>query len=308
MTGSDGQEGASRLLPRLTTGSSPQHLLVTLLGDYWQGRREHLPSAALVRLVGEFGVSDTNARAALSRLGRRGVLEQSRAGRHTLYGMTPEARETVVGSERRIMSFGAQVRPWDGEWTVAAFSLPEERRDIRHLLRSKLRWLGLAPLFDGFWTSPHAAPEEVLAVLDALLVTNASVLRGRERGGRPMVEAWDLDALRTAYEQFCAEAAPLLARARRGEVPSAEALVARTRLMDVWRRFPALDPELPPEVLPADWPRAAARAAFAELYDLLGPLAELRVRQVLGASSPELAALVSVHTTGDADTPRRVAG
>ena len=289
----------SGLLPRLTSTSSPQHLLVTLLGDYWQGRREHLPSAALVRLVGEFGVSDANARAALSRLSRRGVLEQSRSGRHTLYGLTPEARATVVGSDRRIKDFGAHVRPWDGQWTVAMFSLPEAQRDIRHLLRSKLRWLGLAPLFDGVWASPHASPDDVLAVLDELSVTSASVVRGRESGGRPMVDAWDLEALRTAYVQFCADARPLLERARLGEVSSAQALTARTQLMDTWRRFPGLDPDLPQEVLPADWPRAAARQAFAELYDLLGPLAELRVQQVLAESAPELAPLARFHATAD---------
>lgn len=287
--------------------ASPQHLLVTLLGDYWQGRAEPLPSAALVHLVGEFGVSGTNARAALSRLSRRGVVEQSRAGRHTLYRLTAPARETVQGSEQRINSFGADVRPWDGEWTIAAFSLPEERRDTRHLLRSKLRWLGLAPLFDGVWTSPHASPQEVLAVLDELAVPRASVIRGRESGGRPMVDAWDLAALRETYAQFCAGAEPLLVRARRGEVGSTEALVARTRLMDTWRRFPALDPDLPAQVLPADWPRASARALFAELYDLLGPLAELRVRHVVAASDPHLAQLVRFHTTRDAAPARTAA-
>ncbi|HEY3240474.1 MAG TPA: hypothetical protein VGL92_12965, partial [Acidimicrobiia bacterium] len=54
---------------------SPRHLLLTLLGDYWFGRTEHLPSAALVRLLEEFGVSATAARTALSRLARRGLLE-----------------------------------------------------------------------------------------------------------------------------------------------------------------------------------------------------------------------------------------
>lgn len=35
-------------LPRSQNGSSPQHLLITLLGDYWLTREELLPSAALV--------------------------------------------------------------------------------------------------------------------------------------------------------------------------------------------------------------------------------------------------------------------
>src|SRR5215472_7508770 len=44
----------------------PPRLLLTLLGDYWWRRTEPLPSAALVALLAEFGVSDSAARAALS--------------------------------------------------------------------------------------------------------------------------------------------------------------------------------------------------------------------------------------------------
>src|SRR5919108_6460011 len=58
----------------------PPRLLLTLLGDYWWQREEQLPSAALVALLTEFGVSDTAARAALSRLVRRGLLVTSKHG------------------------------------------------------------------------------------------------------------------------------------------------------------------------------------------------------------------------------------
>jgi phenylacetic acid degradation operon negative regulatory protein len=64
-------------LPRMQAGGSPQHLLLTLLGDYWYGQRAALPSAALVSLLGEFGITEVSARAALSRLARRGLLELS---------------------------------------------------------------------------------------------------------------------------------------------------------------------------------------------------------------------------------------
>jgi PaaX-like protein len=42
----------------------PPRLLLTLLGDYWWQHTESLPSAALVALLAEFGVSDSAARAA----------------------------------------------------------------------------------------------------------------------------------------------------------------------------------------------------------------------------------------------------
>ncbi|MGH3168846.1 MAG: hypothetical protein ACRDN0_23555, partial [Trebonia sp.] len=46
-----------------TVGQRPPRLLLTLLGDYWWRRTEPLPSAAIVALLAEFGVSDSAARA-----------------------------------------------------------------------------------------------------------------------------------------------------------------------------------------------------------------------------------------------------
>jgi phenylacetic acid degradation operon negative regulatory protein len=72
--------------------------------------------------------------------------------------------------------------------------------------------------------------------------------------------------------------------------------------MDEWRTMPSLDPELPTELLPARWPRAAARAVFVELYDGLTGLAEQRVVQVVSGYDPDLAALVRTHTSRTGDT------
>ena len=64
----------------------PPRLLLTLLGDYWWQRTEPLPSAAIVALLAEFGVSDSAARAALSRLTRNELLVTSKTGRRTSPG------------------------------------------------------------------------------------------------------------------------------------------------------------------------------------------------------------------------------
>jgi phenylacetic acid degradation operon negative regulatory protein len=244
-------------------------------------------------------VGEVSARAALRRLARRGVLESSKVGRNTYYGLSASATRTIVQSSSRIVRLGAAEQAWDGVWTLATFSLPEEQRDLRHLLRSRLRWLGFAPLFDGVWVSPRASTEEVREFLDELAISTAAVLRAREAFGIPLISAWDLDEIRRAYEQFLTHTDPLLRRVGGGDVGSAEALIARTRLMDVWRTFPSLDPDLPEEVLPADWPRRQARAIFGELYDALGPIAEDRVRQVLANFDAKLAPLVAHHTTAE---------
>ena len=82
-----------------------------------------------------------------------------------------------------------------------------------------------------------------------------------------------------------------------GQISVADALVARTRVMNEWRAFPALDPDLPDELLPPTWPRAAARELFVACYDLLGPIATRRVRQIIARYSPELAGRAAFHDT-----------
>lgn len=283
----------------MQAGGSPQHLLVTLLGDYWYGQAAPLPSAALVDLLAEFGVSGVSARAALSRLARRGLLVLSKEGRRTSYALSQRAGEVLGEGARRILSLGAQEMPWEGRWTVAVFSIPEEQRDLRHVLRTRLRWLGFAPLYDGVWVSPHDRTGPVAATLAELGVSTATVFRAELGPESPLagdpIKAWDLNALREQYQAMVEEYAPLGERRRRGMIGTAEALTARTALMDSWRNFPSLDPELPPELLPPDWPRARAREVFIELYDGLAELAEARVRQIVSVYDPALAALVNSH-------------
>src|SRR6266508_313964 len=168
--------GGQRLEMRAAGDAQPRHLLVTLLGDYWWGRTEYLPSAALVGLASEFGVTPAAARAALSRLRRRGLLASSKTGRRTYYGLTQRARLVLAEGRDRIMAFGTRSEPWDGRWTVAAFSVPEQQRALRHALRTRLRWLGFAPLYDGMWVTAGDEAAAATAVLKELEIGMATVM------------------------------------------------------------------------------------------------------------------------------------
>ena len=140
----------------------PPRLLLTLLGDYWWQRTEPLPSSAIVALLGEFGVSDSAARAALSRLTRNGLLVTSKTGRRTFSRLSSRAAAILDDGARRIFSFGAANQPWDGMWSLVAFSIPEDNRAARDALRKQLRWLGFAPLYDALWVSPRDHAAEVI--------------------------------------------------------------------------------------------------------------------------------------------------
>ena len=303
----DEAQGDDLRLPRLQEGARPQHLIMNLFGDYWSGHTEHLPSAALVALAGEFSVSSTSARAALSRLGRRGLLTSSKVGRRTFYGPSPHTAELMRQGADRILSFAvADASPWDGTWLVVTFSVPEEQRDVRHALRMRLRWLGFAALYDGVWVSPRAGAAATAAAIRECGVRQASMFRATsvcseaESGlGRHPLSAWNLDELRQAYDHFIGRFEPVYERVVSGEIRAGEALIERTAITDTWQAFPALDPDLPAEVLPAGWPRQRASQIFTQVYDSLGPLAEARFRQIISRFAPELAGLAR-HLSIDA--------
>src|ERR1700723_461801 len=67
-------------LPRTQVGTTPQHLLMTLLGHYWFDRGELLPSGGLADFLAELGIGEPSARTALNRLTRRGLLVSSKRG------------------------------------------------------------------------------------------------------------------------------------------------------------------------------------------------------------------------------------
>lgn len=297
-------EFASDEMPEMWLGGvaqRPPRLLLTLLGDYWWRRTEPLPSAALVALLAEFGVSDSAARAALSRLTRNRLLVTSKNGRRTVVGLSERAARILDDGGRQIFSFGTSSEPWDGLWSLVAFSIPEQNRAARDSLRKQLRWLGFAPLYDGLWVAPRDHAVEVIGQLSELGITTATAFRastvpGSSPEGLPQ-RAWDLDSLREKYDRFIASTERLRQGTQAGRVSPVAALVARTRVMDEWRTFPGLDPDLPAELLPSEWPRAAARELFTTTYDLLGPLAAHRVRQIIARYSPELAPRATHHSS-----------
>ncbi|WP_328396300.1 PaaX family transcriptional regulator [Nocardia sp. NBC_00416] len=280
-----------------------QRLLATLLGDYWFWRTEHIPSAALVELLGEFGLAEPAARAAIRRSAARGLVVAAKNGRTTSYGVPRMGHELIVRHLTRLMRFGAGDRVWDGRWTLVMFSLPEEHREDRRTLRTKLRWLGLAPLYDGVWVTPWDLGAQVLEVLAELDVGAATVGRAELApelpvGGHPL-QAWDLSELRMLYDGFLERYEPLRERVLAGAVDPAEALVTRTKIMTEWRQFPGADPELPAAILPRDWPMPAARACFVQVYDGLGAPAERRFSELLGQHAPELAGFAAHRTSDD---------
>lgn len=269
---------------------SPVRQVLTIFGDYWWHVGEPMPTGALVAALADLGVKEAAARATLTRMTRTGLLSAGRAGRRTMHRLTERAVAIVDEEAAWLDAFGLVEAPWDGLWSVLAFSIPESRRATRHLARSRLKWLGFAPLYDGVWISPGDRAAEAMAQLRELAVEDVTSMRASLETsieGGPQ-SAWDLDAVAEQYREFTdalhAVGPPLSA---------AEAFAERTRLMLGWQAFRVLDTGMPAELVPPDWPRVAARRAWVRRYNELGDAAEERMRTLVAEIAVDLPPLVS---------------
>ncbi|MCC3282856.1 MULTISPECIES: PaaX family transcriptional regulator C-terminal domain-containing protein [Arthrobacter] len=302
-------------LPRFQSGARPQQLLAVLLGDYWHTRSEPIPSAALVDLLQVFGVTASGARAAVQRLAQRGFLVGTKAGRQTSYAVSPMSRDRV-NTHVRALFMSHLPQAWDGSWTLVGYSLPEDAKGTRRVLRDQLRQLGFGNLYDALWVRPGNHLESVdnlrthLAGLlspDQLTVFTGARLPGGE-GLDAVRAAFGLPALATGYADFIERWEPFAAALKTGADvalhadpgsglrPGDAVLQLRTSIMADWRTLRREDPCLPHELLGRDFPMHRAVAICSALYDALGPAAESGFRRILRAHDESLAALATHHT------------
>ncbi len=229
----------------------PQDLVITLLGTYVRPFGRAVWSGGLVMLLREFGFSDGAARAALTRLVRRGLIARVRSGRLVHYELTPRCEGLLIEGDGRIFTLGRL--PADlGPWTVLWHQIPEDRRLERTRLGRRLRFFGFGSVQDSVWVSPHDHSSEVAGLLGELGVAEhatvfvARVARrrpGEERGGLPalVARAWDLSGLADRYGAFCSGFERYLAADARVDVGSGG--VSRPHAAHA--RFPGVRPARP---------------------------------------------------------------
>ncbi|MEU9250329.1 PaaX family transcriptional regulator C-terminal domain-containing protein [Streptomyces sp. NPDC048270] len=255
---------------------SPRSLIVTFYGAYGRAFEGPVPVSALVRLLGAAGMDAPSVRSSVSRLKRRGFLLPARAADGAAaYELSAEARQLLDDGDRRIYGSAADGAGGSGEWLVAVFSVPEQERQKRHLLRSRLARLGFGSVAPGVWIAPARLYGETEHTLERLHLTPyVELFRGSHLGFAPTAEAvarwWDLTALAKQHEEFLDLHEPALRALQSGPGPTPEEAYRGYLLaLDSWRRLPYADPGLPRELLPADWPGDRAAAVFAELHTRL---------------------------------------
>jgi phenylacetic acid degradation operon negative regulatory protein len=242
--------------------TSARSLLLTLLGEFVLPRPGPVWTQTIVAVLDRLGVEEKAARQALARTAADGWLASERVGRSARWSLTESGRQLLTAGAGRIYAFAERQPDWDGTWFIVNVSVPESLRGLRHRLRTRLSWAGFGSPEPGMWIAPSAAHEaEARAIIDELgLDAQAMSFTARFAGigrERAMVErAWNLAAVAARYEEFIATFGAL-----RPSGPG-EILQAQARLVHEWRRFPFLDPQLPPGLLPPRWSGTRARRLF----------------------------------------------
>ena len=250
---------------RETGAASARSLLLTVLGEFVLPGNAPAWTGALVGALAELGVEEKAARQALSRTAAEDLIVAEREGRRVRWRLTPAGTTLLTTGAERIYNFGRGLTDWDGRWLVLAVSVPETHRQLRHQLRTRLTWAGLGSPMPGLWVSPDVGKEkEVTAVVEELGVEAFSFTGpfgevGNEQ--RVVADAWALDDVEARYRAFLDEVGALRART------PAQAFAAQVGLVQEWRRFPFLDPALPPQLLPETWPGPAAAGLFHRRHE-----------------------------------------
>jgi phenylacetic acid degradation operon negative regulatory protein len=246
--------------------ASARSLLLTVLGEFVHPRHSSVWTATLLQALGALGVEEKSARQALTRTASEGLLTSTRHGRRVLWELTPTGAELLEEGTRRIYGFMREHHPWDGRWLVLSVPIPETQRQLRHRLRTRLTWLGLGSPTSGLWVSPDATKDHEVhgVVRDLGLEAQAFAWIGPASGvgdeSRLLTDAWDHAEVEDRYLRFLS-----VFEFRRADTP-AEAFVAQVEMVQEWRRFPFLDPDLPGELLDHDWPGPRAAAAFHDRH------------------------------------------
>jgi phenylacetic acid degradation operon negative regulatory protein len=270
------------LRPR--SGSSAKAVLLTILGEFVRPHSGSVWTSTVVRSLSLLDVDERNARQALARSAEQGTVRSEKEGRKARWHLTEQGHRLLTVGTERIYGFGAGADSWDGRWLVVLCSVPEEQRGKRHQLRAQLGFAGFGFVAPGVAISPHLEREGTAAtVLEELdLAPGAAVFRAEPGAlvdaGDLLRRAWDLDALAGMYEAF------IDAFERRSPRSDEARFAALVDLVHKWRRFPFVDPEIPAQLLPRQWPGHRAKKLFDARHDAWAPGANLWYEEVEATS------------------------
>jgi phenylacetic acid degradation operon negative regulatory protein len=231
------------------TLSARSVLATALLG----ADQPHLTVGELVAIGSLFGISDGATRTCLWRMVSNGELV-SDDGTYALAGPLLERRRRV---DEAAHLGGSVALPWDGTWELAVVSLERRSAADRLALRKAASALHLAELREGVWIRPDNLDPERLPTSRAVLDRQCVHFHGA---------ATDIDRgiVRSlfALDDWAADARRLTAAMHNALDDATADFASQFTLSITVVRHLQLDPLMPDEYIPRDWPGDDLRSVY----------------------------------------------
>lgn len=245
----------------------PQSLFLSIAGQHLLGSSRPLSGTSIVFVMNELGVGASAARSVLQRMTVKGFVDRHKEGRRTYYSLTDRGRSVLAEGGEKM--FAIRSGDWTGEWTLVRIQVPEARRAVRHRMSSRLKWAGFGQADGSTWVAPGRRDIEAVLGPEGLELAPVVICGWPQppTNDERLVAAFEIDGLAAEYDAFGRK----WGRIDADSLAPVRALVARIELHLDWLTLTRDDPQLPPALLPADWPGATQGRLFR---DLDGRLAE----------------------------------
>ena len=241
--------------------------VMIILGDFILPHQKTFWLDELLTKLSWVGVLERTGRSTLARMTKDGWFEVEKVGRRNRYSLTRWGEAVLRQGDLRIFEEAGQ--DWDENWHLVIYSLPEDKRVLRHNLVQQLSWLGYGRLSRGSWLSPYDRREPLRHALkepetDDYLHFFSGDYLGNTDIQQLIKTCWDFDDVSTEYGRFVETYQPLLSRL---EAAKRHLLLEEAFCHRFWVSYDFLpvlrkDPNLPSRFLPDDWPGFTARQLY----------------------------------------------
>jgi len=195
-----------------------------------------------VKVGSLFGIAERTTRVALTRM----LAEGDVVADNGVYRLTDRL---LRRQEQQDEARSPRSKEWDESWEMAVVTAPMRPLAERVALRKAMARLRLAELRDGVWTRP----DNMLRQPDRTVAVQCTFFVSRYPDPLALVsQLWDLPGWAREARRLCAE------------LDGADGLTAGFMATAKVIRHLLIDPYLPAELLPADWPGEELRERYAE--------------------------------------------